>query len=34
MGLVKNSDISAVTVLPEVEREEEELEWNWDSILG
>jgi len=34
MGLVKDSDITAVTVLPEVEGEEEELEWNWDSILS
>jgi len=34
MGLVKDSDITAVTILPEVEGEEEELEWNWDSILS
>lgn len=32
MGLVKDSDVTAVTVLPEVEGKEEELELVWDAI--
>ena len=32
MGLVKENYITAITVLPEVEGEEEELEVNWDMI--
>ena len=34
MGLVKENYITAITVLPEVEGEEEELEVNWDMIQG
>ena len=32
MGLVKDSDVTAVTVLPEVEGEEEQLDLDWDAI--
>ena len=32
MGLVKDSDITAAAVLPEVDGEEEELELDWDAI--
>jgi hypothetical protein len=32
MGLVKNSDVTAVTVLLEVEGEEEQLDLDWDAI--
>lgn len=32
LGYVKDNDIMAVIVLPEVEGDEEELEEGWDSI--
>lgn len=32
LGLVKDSDVMAVTVLPEVVGEEEELDGGWDLI--
>jgi hypothetical protein len=32
MGFVKDSDITAVAVLPEVDGEEEDLELDWDAI--
>lgn len=33
MGFVKDGDIKAMTVLPEVAGEEEELAADWDTIL-
>lgn len=33
MGFVKDGDVKAVTVLPEVVGEEEELDADWDAIL-
>jgi hypothetical protein len=33
MGYIKDNDIKAVTVIPEVEGEEEELADNWDAIV-
>jgi hypothetical protein len=32
MGYVKDIDVKAVAVLPEVDGDEEELEENWDMI--
>ena len=32
MGYVKDSDVSAVTALAELEGEEDELEADWDAI--
>jgi hypothetical protein len=32
LGYVKDKDITAITVLPEVEGDEEELEEGWDAI--
>jgi hypothetical protein len=32
MGLVKDKDIYAVTVLPEIDGDEEELAEGWDAI--
>lgn len=32
MGYVKNKDITAVTILPEVAGDDEELEEGWDII--
>jgi len=32
MGYVKDSDVKAVTVLPEVDGEEEELADDWDLL--
>ena len=32
LGYVKNNDVKAATILPEVEGEEEELDKNWDLI--
>ena len=32
MGYIKDNDIMAVTVIPEVEGDEEELAKGWDSI--
>lgn len=34
LGYVKDKDITAVTVLLEIARDEEELEDGWDSING
>jgi len=34
MGYVKDSDIKAATVLPDVRGEEEELPMDWDVIVG
>ena len=33
LGYVKDNDVKAVTILPEVEGEEEELGDDWDAIL-
>jgi hypothetical protein len=33
LGYVKDKDITAITVLPEVEGDEEELEEGWDAIV-
>jgi hypothetical protein len=33
LGYVKDGDIKAVTILPEVEGLEERLEENWDRII-
>ena len=33
MGYIKDNDIKAVTVIPEVEGEEEELADSWDAIV-
>jgi hypothetical protein len=32
MGYVKDTDVKAVAVLPEVDGDEDELEENWDMI--
>ena len=32
MGYVKDNDIKAATILPEVEGDEDELEEGWDNI--
>jgi len=32
MGYVKDGDVKAATVLPEVDEEEEELTDDWDSL--
>jgi hypothetical protein len=33
LGYVKDEDVKAVTVQPEVDGEEDELEENWDKIV-
>ena len=33
MGYVKDSDVKSVTVLPDVNEDEEPLAENWDSII-
>ena len=33
MGYVRDSDVKATAVLPEVDGEENELEIDWDSVI-
>ena len=33
MGYVKDSDVKSAAVLPEVDGAEEELEYDWDTII-
>ena len=33
MGLVQDSDVQAAAALPDVDGEEEELVYGWDSVL-